>query len=157
MRYDHLLGHVFEMGRRDCYSLIRDFYRDNFGIGLPNFARPAEFWRHGLDLYGERYHRCGFRPLDCHPSDYRPGDLVFMGLRSQFPNHAGLLVDRGQLLHHLHGRLSTVEPYGGAWRDTTLAVLRHKDAVPLIPTETVDLHDLLPEHVRSRIASRDPE
>jgi cell wall-associated NlpC family hydrolase len=28
---------------RDCYELGRDFFRDNFGIELTNYARPHDW------------------------------------------------------------------------------------------------------------------
>lgn len=151
IKYDTLLGKPFELGTNDCYSLIRDFYKINYSIDLPNYARPNQFWIKGMDLYMERYHKNGFRSLNVHPVEYRPGDVVLMAIRSDVANHAGVLVENGRILHHFNNRFSCVEQYKGIWRNTTVAVLRHKDSVDLIDTEVVDLMSVLSPSRKRRI------
>jgi cell wall-associated NlpC family hydrolase len=135
IKYDHLVGKEFRYGKTDCFSLLRDFYIDNFDITLPNYARPKEFWVQGVNLYMDRYRKHGFRPLDCHPSEYQVGDVFMMAVQSEVVNHVGILVENGAILHHLWGRLSVVESYSGLTRNTTMAVLRHKD-VKLVQTQS---------------------
>lgn len=146
LRYSHLLGHQFLFGTRDCFSLLRDFYIDNFDIVMPNYARPNEFWKYGMDMYRDRYVRCGFAPLDCHPSEYRPGDVVLMAIRSSTSNHAGVLVENGKMIHHMPGKFSEEVTYGGLWRNTTSAVLRHRDVV----VETVEVPTNMSDYLSPR-------
>lgn len=129
MSHSNLLGKSFELGTQDCYTVVRDFYQQMFQIDLPNYARPKQFWKEGMNLYMDRFHRHNFRVLDVHPSEYQYGDLVIMSVQSRVGNHAGVLVENGQLLHHFTGRLSEVTPYRGIWRNSTIAVLRHQDVV----------------------------
>lgn len=42
-------------------------------------------------------------------------------------NHAGILLEGNQLLHHLYGQLSCTAPYGGYLRERTIKIVRHKD------------------------------
>lgn len=149
--HSHLAGIPFELGRDDCYSLIRGFYKGFLDLDLPNYARPNNFWEHGLNLYTERYLKNGFRVLHCHPLDYQFGDLVLMSVRSKIVNHGGVLVENGGLLHHAFGRLSLVEPYRGLWRDCTMMVLRHKTATVDEVTPTIDVIQELPRNVRSKL------
>ena len=129
MKTAHLEGREFVYGETDCYDAVRCFYQDNFGLNLPNYARPNEFWTANMNMYLDRFYKNGFRVLDVHPSEYQPADLVIMAIKSPLGNHAGVLLESGQLFHHMYGRLSTVEPYSGLWRNTTVAILRHKDIV----------------------------
>lgn len=159
IKYDHLIGRPFKLGSTDCYGLARDFYRDNFGIELRNFARPTNFWDHGLNLYMDNIYSEGFRPLNCHPREYQTGDCFLMNIRSPIVNHVGILLPDGQMLHHLYGNLSTVTPYRDLFRNTTMAVVRHKD-VDLTKTEVhseVDLMELLPDGIRRRLAEALPD
>lgn len=149
--YENLIGIKFQHGIHDCYSIIRDFYIQNFGIELPNYARPNGWWNEGLDLYKDRYFKNGFRPLDVHPSEYQPGDVFLMSIMSPATNHGAVLVDRGRILHHFTNRLSTVEPYKGIWRNTTTAVLRHKDVVIEPETDVVNIREVVPAVVRQKI------
>ena len=126
VKYDHLVGKSFSYGKQDCLSLFRDFYKDNFGIVLPNYARPKVWWENGLNLYSDLARKNGFVVLDCHPSDYQLGDVILMAVQAEVGNHVGILVEDGKILHHLYGRLSVVERYSGLTRNTTLAVYRHK-------------------------------
>lgn len=151
INYENLLGVPFQHGTHDCYSLIRDFYHQNFGIDLPNYARPNGWWKEGMDLYMERYHKNGFRVLDCHPSEYQIGDVFLMSILSPVTNHGGVLVEKGQILHHFTNRLSTIEPYKGIWRNCTTAVMRHKDVTINPVTTTVNIRDVLPENMKRKI------
>ena len=149
--YQECIGKEFEFGTEDCLTLIRRFYKIQFNIDIPNYARPKNFWQHDLDLYGRLTHKEGFTPLTVHPSEYQFGDLVLMAIQSSFASHAGVLVENGQLLHHLWGQTSCVTSYKGMFRNNTLAVMRHKD-VKLSNSETpTDLMDVLSPGQQRRI------
>lgn len=151
LKYDHLTNLQFSYKNQNCYHLVRSFYADNFGVQLPNYAGPKEFWEHGLDLYIDRSRKCGFYFLDCHPSEYQPGDVILCAIKSGVANHIGVLVENGQVLHHLWGRLSTVESYRDLLRNTTVAILRHKD-IKLTQTETTaNLLDLVSPSVKRKL------
>ena len=151
MKYDHLIGREFDYKTQNCYHLVRAFYADNFEIHLPNYACPKDFWAHGLDLYWDMYRKNGFEVLDCHPSEYRVGDVFLMAIKSEVANHIGVLVDQNQMLHHLWGNLSTVDSYRALLRNTTVGVFRHRD-VKITTTETaVNLLDLVSPSVRRKL------
>ncbi|BCJ91774.1 hypothetical protein IZ6_25090 [Terrihabitans soli] len=151
LKVDHLVGFEFNHGKVDCLTTIRRFYWDNFDIPIPNFARPENWWNHGLDLYGQNYHRLGFRAVHTHPSEYRPGDLILMAFRSKVANHAGVLLEGGNFLHHFAYRTSCVEPYTGRWRDLTVGVFRHKDVDFVPENATSNLMEHLPQNIREKI------
>lgn len=147
--YQNLLGREFHFGTMDCYTLLQDFYAQCYGIILPNYARPTDFWEKGMDLYRDRAFRHGFLPLDCHPMDYQTGDVVLMAISSTVGNHVGIITPGNNIVHHLWGRLSTEELYRGLFQNTTLGVFRHKD-VPLEMDETTsDITDYLSDRVKA--------
>lgn len=152
LTYEHLLGRGFEHGKQDCYSLVRDFYQDNFGLTLTDYARPDDWWWSGLNLYADNFHTEGFRVVDDHPRDYRPADLFLIAVKSEVPNHAAIHLGDGRILHHFYGRFSEVIPYKGIWRNNTTAVIRHKDVPDLRKAlHQVDLREFLPAHKRRLI------
>ena len=151
IKYEHLLGKEFIFGKQDCYSVVRDFYKDNYDIILPNYARPTEFWNYGMNMYMDRFRKNGFYVLDCHPSEYQPGDLVLMSISSTVVNHAGILIDKGLMLHHLVGQISSTTPYRSIWRNNTMAIARHKDAKNIQVAETANLLEHVPEHIRRKV------
>lgn len=145
MNYQHLLGRTFLWRERDCYALLRDFYRDVFDIDLPNFARPPDFYQKGLDLFREQYQHAGFTEINIHPSQIKIGDVAISAIDSSFGNHCSIFVENGRVLHHLHGRLSEVTPFRGLVRNTCVGFYRHHGVPDLTTTlaEKRDLRDFL--------------
>ena len=151
IKYEHLLGQPFDFGKSDCYSIVRDFYKDNYDIELPNYARPTQFWDFGLDMYMERFRKNGFTVLNCNPHEYVPGDVFLMSIQSTVANHAGILIEKGMMLHHLVNQISTVTPYRSLWRNSTMAVVRHKDVKDLRDEPTANLLEHVPAHIRRKV------
>jgi len=108
----------------DCYSLIRDWYRQERGIDLPDFTRFDEWWRRGENLYLDNFSGAGFHEVES--SDMNPGDVLLMQVASPVPNHAAIYLGDGLILHHLQGRLSSRDVYGGYWQKITTHTLRHQ-------------------------------
>jgi len=118
-----LLGRPFAHGVLDCYQLIVDWYWQYRGVALLQFTRRDDWWLSGGDLYMQHYAEAGFSP---RPDDeFEIGDVIVMQIRSPVANHAGVYIGDGLMLHHLYGRLSSRDVYGGYWADNTRLVLRH--------------------------------
>lgn len=123
-----LVGRQFYHGVLDCYTLIRDWYQETLNIALPDFKRHDDWWNDGQsDIYTEGYPQAGFVKI---PAGEAPqiGDVIFMQIRSNngVPNHAGVYIGDGQILHHLHGRLSSRDIYGGYWQEVTRYIVRYQ-------------------------------
>lgn len=150
LRYEQLLGLEFDIERRNCFHLVRDFYGENFGIEFADYACPTDWWDRGMDLYSRLAHAEGFQIVHDHPRDWRPGDVIAMAIRARVANHIAVLLPGGNILHHLVGQRSCVTPYGGMFRNTTVAIYRHPRAV--VPAEpTVNFREVLPPHVQRRL------
>lgn len=144
LRYEHLKGLPFQHGTSDCYSIARNFYKDNFDLDLPDFARPENWWEKGLNLYMDHFYDAGFRILDIHPRDWIPGDAFLMSILSNTTNHCGMYLGGNSMLHHLYGQLSSVVTYSNPWRNRTTAVVRHKDITPkMITPKQFDISSVL--------------
>lgn len=112
----------FIHGARDCYTLIRKFYWQQRSIKLPEFPRDRDWWAVGGDLYTDGFGAAGFRKIEA--GAVAPGDVVLFGIRSKVPNHGGVVMPRGLLLHHLQNRRSAAEPIG-RWLQLNPIWLRH--------------------------------
>jgi proteasome lid subunit RPN8/RPN11 len=123
-----LVGREFHHGVVDCYSLIRDYYQDRLGISLPDFPRADAWWEHGLDLYSDNFASAGFVRVGGRDVTPAPHDVIIMQVRSDKPNH-GAVMDAeqpGMIIHHLWGRPSCRDVWGGYWQQHTAMVLRHQ-------------------------------
>lgn len=120
-----LLGRVFAHGVLDCYSIVRDWYRQERGVALPDFERADNWWQQGGNLYLENFEKAGFRRVaDDVP---QPGDVLLMQILANVANHAAIYLGDGVILHHLHGRLSCREVWQGYYKKHTTVILRHGD------------------------------
>ncbi len=105
-----LIGRQWVWGVTDCWSLVRDYYKENKNIILRDWERPTtpeEFIKNPM------FEKCaadtGFAEL--RPEDkLQNGDLLFMSILANGLNHVAVFID-GDVLHHLADRLSTKEPY----------------------------------------------
>lgn len=104
-----LVGREFQPGVRDCYSLVRGWYWQTHQLRLKEFPRDADWWTAGDDLIRQGFAPAGFRPVD---GPRRQGDVVLMRIRARVPNHCGIVLENGLVLHHLGNRLSRREPLG---------------------------------------------
>ena len=102
-----LEGREFIHGINDCYSLIRDWFKINKNITLPNFARGIEWWLAGKNLYDENFEQVGFYEIPIEEATI--GDCVMMKAASPVTNHAAVIVGTNQIMHHLFNRLSGVD------------------------------------------------
>ncbi|EOC1327808.1 C40 family peptidase [Cronobacter dublinensis] len=117
-----LEGRAFELGYADCWSLVMDWHQQQ-GVTLRNYSVDYPWWERGENLYMDNWYAEGFREV----TEPRPGDMVLMQVSAPVVNHAGILLEGNQLLHHLYGQLSCTTPYGGYLRERTIKIVRHKD------------------------------
>lgn len=134
-----LIGREFVHGIADCYSVVRDAYaagRERMSaqtmsdwpldpIALPDVPRDDSWWHEtdehkAQDLYTDHFAKFGF--VKIAQSEARPGDAFLMAIKSKTLNHAGVLVSRDLILHHLPQRLSRREPAGSWARHANLWV-----------------------------------
>jgi cell wall-associated NlpC family hydrolase len=119
-----LVGREWSHGVLDCYSIVRDWYAQERGLSLPDFQRFDEWWRRGENLYVDNFGAAGFAVVE--PDDLLVGDVFLMQVHSEVPNHAAIYLGDGLILHHLQGRLSSRDVYGGYWQKITTHTLRHQ-------------------------------
>lgn len=104
-----LLKRPFCHGVYDCYSLVRDYYRQQ-SIMLPECPREWKWWENGEDLYMTGLEEAGFVRID--RDELEEGDGILFQVRSKVINHSAIYLGRGLMLHHLVNRLSRREPVG---------------------------------------------
>lgn len=120
-----LVGRQFTHGVLDCYSLIRDYYKRELGMELPDFERVDNWWNKGDDLYMEHFRDAGFEPIK---GAIQKHDVILMQIRSPKVNHGAIFLgEPDHILHHMYGRLSSREVYGGWYQEVTRIIVRHKE------------------------------
>ena len=60
-----LVGRAFHHGVLDCcYTLVRDWYRQERGVELLDFDRTDVWWERGENIYVEGFPVAGFRAVN---------------------------------------------------------------------------------------------
>lgn len=121
-----LYGREFSHGVLDCYTFIRDHYREALAIDLPDFDRPDEWWLKGRNLYLDGFASAGFVRVMEKPTEH---DVLLMQVGSQVPNHGAVYLGDGCIAHHQSNRLSSRDVFGGWYQKITSHVLRHRSLI----------------------------
>jgi len=105
-----LIGRQWVWGVTDCWSLVRDWYKEERDIQLVDYERnitPEEFIKNPLF---EKYAKnTGFIELE-QGEALQKGDVLLMSILHPTLNHVAIFLG-DMVLHHLADRLSCREPY----------------------------------------------
>jgi proteasome lid subunit RPN8/RPN11 len=120
-----LIGREWVWGVSDCWTLVRDWYKEEMGLELPDWERPASLLEfHGAPMFERCFADAGFEDHGINEPEH--GDLIFMQLNgSPGLNHVAVYVGEQRILHHLRGRLSSRDIWGGYYQKNTGLIVRH--------------------------------
>ena len=108
---NELLGRDYNFGTSDCYSLVRDYYFQEFNINLPTIQFEDDWWDQGLDYFGDLLENFGFEEV--HEPEI--GDGILFQVFCNVENHCGIYLGEDIFLHHAVNRLSCRESLHPMW------------------------------------------
>ncbi|WP_261414327.1 C40 family peptidase [Serratia quinivorans] len=123
-----LLGRPYITQYYNCYTLVRDFYTENFGIQLNDYPLECLCQVELQDLFPPHMDSEGFSPVAL--GNLQRGDLVLMRFHSGKVNHVAVCESDRVLLQHFsrchsgYGELSRYSRFiDSAYRHHTLNVV----------------------------------
>jgi cell wall-associated NlpC family hydrolase len=109
---------------QDCYTLIQDYYKQEYGIVLKDNPNPdPEDISLGAGMY-DLFDSYGFKEIPLQ--SLKKGDCIIMCNSSHKPNHAAIYLEGNVILHHPAGRLSCRDMLNGYWLKNTWKCVRHE-------------------------------
>lgn len=124
-----LEGRMFVPLVFDCVSLVHDYFKQKYSLNYPMFPRKLEHINEGMDITESYCRNNGFSRID------KPVPNCVIGmtlLGGKFPNHLGVYLEKGIMLHQLVSRVSCREVYGGYWEKHTTVILVPPEFKPKI-------------------------
>jgi proteasome lid subunit RPN8/RPN11 len=104
--YGDFQGRKYIRGFNDCYGLIRDFYKKEKNVLLPDCIRDESFRGNNFTIVIEEMNKF-FQKID----DLKFGDLLVFSQKGN-EKHLAVYYGDGKILHHCIGRLSAIEEIG---------------------------------------------
>lgn len=116
-----LVGRPFHFGVLDCFSLVRDYYKQVLNIEIKDFHRSDEDIFKTRSLYEENMEEANFKKVE----NLEKHDVILMQIGHRVPCHAAIYLGDDLILHHLRGCLSKRDVYGGIYKRTTRFFCRY--------------------------------
>lgn len=120
-----LVGREWCYGTLDCYSLARDWYKEEMQLELSDYERKGEWWNKGLNTFVENFTNEDFYAVNAE-SEPQWGDALLMQLQAPVPSHVAVYLGEDIILHHMRDRLSSRDVLSGYYRKNTTHILRHR-------------------------------
>lgn len=118
-----LVGREFKFGVLDCFTLVRDYYKQELSMYLPDYERWDEgAFKRGESLYEMHMEKWGFKPV----KDLQKNDIILMQIGYNVPSHAAIYLGNNWMLHHLRNRLSSRDLFGGIYLKSAKLFCRYQ-------------------------------
>ena len=122
-----LIGRTYTFGVFDCFSLMRDFYKREMHIELPDLPRAERAWTSEPDYMARRAQDTFDLVRLPENAVLQRGDIFLIQTGVEGADHIGIYLGDDRILHQMRNRLSRMDIYGGSyWQEHTLSRWRHK-------------------------------
>jgi hypothetical protein len=139
--YRKYINRPYELGIKDCGTLIVDFYRNELNldidingprrIGLSyNDLKNTKEHVWSLEKYKDEYNRVGLQIFTLKDiKDFKNYDIIIFSLEKGVPTHAALFIGDDLILHQRYESISSIESIRKGHLKQISYILRHKKYV----------------------------
>jgi len=122
LEIEPLKGRPYFWAAFDCLTLVRDYYRINYDILLPDPPKKWGFWEDDIPMFeGFLKDSKQIHIIELHEAE--EGDILLYNSVGKYINHCGILLDGGLALHQFVNRLSATYPIK-IFRDSLHSIYR---------------------------------
>lgn len=122
------IGRDFEIGKNDCFSIVRDFYNTELDIKINDYSRGQDWLKEMTDIFDRKFEEEGFIEVsDWREKGYKLHDILMFNLHGEkYTDHLGIFMMKGLFLHHPRYKYSNIEPLSDSYVRRIKRVIRHK-------------------------------
>jgi len=121
-----LIGRQFIRGVNDCYTELRDYYRQELKINLRDYIRDDDVFDGKTDFIIQHAKDEGFEILE-NMGVIKKNDVLVFKHFGPYPRHLGVFLGNSKFLHQPCNNFSCVDFLGGDWQKRLRFALRHKN------------------------------
>lgn len=124
-RKNNYLDRKFEIGKSDCFSLVRDYYLNEFKIKISDYQRKNGWFDENTEIIFQNFEKEGFRLLE-NNEKWEKYDILTFGKTERELFHFMIYLDNEIILHHPHDKYSIIEKLSDSKKRHIKAVFRYK-------------------------------
>lgn len=109
--------------KQDCYGLIKLFYRQEYGINLPDLVYPVKLGSLDYDVIETNYLDAGFEKTLA--SDFSYGNIIVFG-KNKLGVHLGVSLSDGTFLHTTIKGTARHSYINSEWSEQLLYTLKYR-------------------------------
>lgn len=123
----NLYQREFIWGANDCYSIIRDYYWNNFQYLMDDFDRDDDFEQNNSSIILDNFQNQKFY-IPENQIDIKEHDiLLYKSVRFAYPHHFEIYIGNSKVLQHLKNRLSGKDMISEGFFKKRYKILRFQD------------------------------
>lgn len=145
--YKDLLNQEYLIGTRDCFSVVRDVLNNKYGILIPNYARPKNFFDPRISVYAGIAKEPFFNERGVCKNDLREGDVLAFRYGSEYVNHFGIYLGNNLFFHQMFDSHPREENLDKAWMRRLYMAHYHVD-VPVVKKK-LSIVDVMPNYLKA--------
>jgi len=119
------IGKNFNIGYNDCFSLVRDYFFNEFAIKIKDYSRN-KFWKsNDPHLITDNFKKEGFYEITSN--ELRKHDIIVIeDPKTNIPCHLMIYLGNNEILHHPNNTQSCIQIYSDDYRKLSKIFLRHE-------------------------------
>lgn len=118
------VGRDFEIGKMDCFTLVRDYYENELKISISNYERSLKSLLKDKDIIINNYQKEGF--VIVKDKLFQKHDLLVFKQNKNFPGHLAIYLDNKLFLHQWRNSKSNIKILTDELKNHITMIMRHK-------------------------------
>lgn len=129
------INKAFQIGKVDCFSLVREYYKEEFDIEIPDYPRTEAQLEEYSNMFSKRFNEGNFSIIidgqitKDNFSKLKENDILIFRDKNEKESHMAIYLGGNTILHHRRNKLSCMEPFHQIYKDKTVFTVRHNSFI----------------------------